>query len=154
MAGMRECECLQTAPGDVATSIVGTNGRQATFALTRSDLAAMPSILLVEDDTDVRLIFIEILFDAGYEVDAAPSVEAGAVILKSRDYDLVINDNSLVDGSGLGLADKARQRGIPALIVTGNPLDGRLDPKKYTVLGKPMRPNLLLAAIERALAPR
>lgn len=111
----------------------------------------MPSILLVEDDTDVRLVFIEILFDAGYEVDAASSVNAGTVMLASRHFDLVVTDRSLRDGSGLALADEAGKRGIPVLIVTGNPHGDGLDPKKYTVLGKPIRPKLLLEAIEQAL---
>ena len=111
----------------------------------------MPSILLVEDDSDVRLVFVEILFDAGYEVDAVSSIKAGNDILDGRDYDLVITDKTLPDGEGTELAERAKRRGIPALIVTGNMFDASLDGTSYTVLPKPMRPQILLAAIERML---
>ncbi|HWD60794.1 MAG TPA: response regulator [Stellaceae bacterium] len=110
----------------------------------------MPRILLVEDDTAVRLVFVEILFDAGYEVDAAPSFRAGAAILESApSFALVITDGRFPDGNGWALADKAKARGIPALIVTGHGLD--LDPQKYRVLAKPVRPAVFLAAVEAAM---
>jgi len=110
----------------------------------------MPRILLVEDDTAVRLVFIEILFDAGYEVDAAHSFKSGAAILESgHGFDLLITDGSFADGEGVALADKARKRGIPTLIVTGHALD--LDSTDYTVLAKPMRPSAFLAAVKAAL---
>ena len=111
----------------------------------------MPSILLIEDDIDVRLVFIEILHDAGYEVDAVPSHATGETILNSRDYDLVITDARLPDGSGTNLADMAAARGIPALIVTGNAYDRSVDRVKYTVLAKPMPPRVLLAAVGKLL---
>jgi CheY-like chemotaxis protein len=110
----------------------------------------MPRILLVEDDTAVRLVFVEILFDGGYEVDAVQSFAAGAAILDSgAPLDLLITDGKFADGSGTGLADKADQRGVPALIVTGNDIE--IDGKRYRVLTKPMRPAALLAAVHAAL---
>ena len=111
----------------------------------------MPSILLVEDDSDVRLIFVEILFDAGYEVDAVSSLKAGRDVLDGRDYDLVITDKTLRDGDGTNLAERATQRGIPALIVTGNTFDTNFNGARYAVLPKPMRPQMLLSAIEQIL---
>ncbi len=111
----------------------------------------MPSILLIEDDIDVRLVFIEILHDAGFEVDAAASFGIGEAILAGRDYDLLICDARLPDGTGTALADQARGRGIPAIIVTGDAFDKGLDPSKYTVLGKPMQTHTLLAVIQRLL---
>jgi DNA-binding response OmpR family regulator len=111
----------------------------------------MPSVLLIEDDTDVRLVFVEILYDAGYEVDAVPSFALGDAILDSRDYDLLITDARLPDGTGTALADSARERGIPALIVTGNAFDKGIDPTKYAVLTKPIQTHLLLATISKLL---
>lgn len=111
----------------------------------------MPSILLIEDDTDVRLVFVEILFDAGFEVDAAPSVKAGHAILDSGVYDLLITDARLPDGNGLALADKAGERGIPALIITGNTFDNGLDQAKHEVLAKPISSRKLLTAVGEVL---
>jgi two-component system, NtrC family, response regulator HydG len=111
----------------------------------------MPRILLVEDDTAVRLVLIEILFDAGYEVDAAQSLKAGAAILDGGPrFDLVITDYRLPDGNGMALVDKARRCSTPTLIITGDDRD--LDPEKYAVLTKPMRPGAFLAAVRAALS--
>jgi DNA-binding response OmpR family regulator len=110
----------------------------------------MPRILLVEDDTAVRLVILEILFDAGYEVDTAHSFETGNAILDTgHPFDLLITDGGFAGGTGAALADKAGARGIPALVVTGNPQG--LDGTKYRVLAKPMRNAALLAAVEAAL---
>ena len=110
----------------------------------------MPRILLVEDDTAVRLVFLEILFDAGYEVDTAHSFEAGKAILDSgHAFDLLVTDGRFPGGTGSELADKASERGIPALVVTGNTQN--IDGMKYPVLAKPMRPEVLLSAVAAAL---
>jgi CheY-like chemotaxis protein len=110
----------------------------------------MPRILLVDDDIAVRLVFLEILFDAGYEVDAAYSFEAGNALLETgHAFDLLITDGRFTEGTGAALADKADARGIPVLVVTGNPLD--LGQTKYPVLAKPMRTAALLAAVKAAL---
>lgn len=111
----------------------------------------MPRILLVEDDTQVRLVFLEILFDAGYEVDTAPSFEAGRAILDTgHEFDLLITDGRFADGTGPALGDRASGRGIPVLVVTGNAHN--MAPTKYTVLAKPMRPDTFLAAVRTILS--
>ncbi|HTW53183.1 MAG TPA: response regulator [Stellaceae bacterium] len=110
----------------------------------------MPRILLVDDDIAVRLVFLEILFDAGYEVDTAHSFEAGNAILETgHAFDLLITDGGFSDGTGAALADRADARGIPVLIVTGNPL--ALGRAKYPVLAKPMRATALLSAVDEVL---
>lgn len=79
----------------------------------------MPRILLVDDDTAVRLVFLEILFDAGYEVDTAHSFAAGSAILESgHPFDLLITDGRFARGTGSALADKTTERGVPVLVVT------------------------------------
>lgn len=110
----------------------------------------MPRILLVDDDTAVRLVFLEILFDAGYEVDTAHSFAAGSAILDtSHPFDLLITDGRFDGGTGSALADKAFERGIPVLVVTGNTFG--IDDTKYRVLAKPMRTEALLSAVASAL---
>lgn len=110
----------------------------------------MPRILLVDDDTAIRLVFSEILFDAGYEVDTAHSFAAGNAILESGHlFDLLITDGKLDGEGGSALADRAHARGIPVLVVTGNIFD--VDAAKYRVLAKPIRPKTLLAAVATAL---
>lgn len=111
----------------------------------------MPRILLVDDDTAVRLVFLEILTDEGYEVDAAHSYETGAAILDSSyGFDLLITDGQFDDGTGSALADRAVAQGIPVLVVTGNALN--IDGAKYKVLEKPIRSAALLAAVKATLS--
>ncbi|MFZ2007158.1 MAG: response regulator [Stellaceae bacterium] len=108
----------------------------------------MPRILLVDDDTAVRLVFLEILFDAGYEVDTAHSFAAREAMLDSgHPFDLLITDGRFDGGTGSALAG---ERGIPVLVVTGDTFG--IDGAKYRVLAKPMRPEALLTAV--ATAPK
>jgi CheY-like chemotaxis protein len=116
----------------------------------------MALILVVEDDPDVLLLFQEVLADAGYKTDAAKTFCEAYVLLDLREYDLVLADGRLPDGTGITLADKAKSRGIPALIVTGylpwlcdhNP---KFDVSAYRVLQKPVRPSVLLAEVNNAI---
>lgn len=94
----------------------------------------------------------EVLSDAGYEIDAA-ATEAGArELLQRRSYSLVIADAKLPDGTGLAVADDARDKGTKALILTGYaftlPRDASHD---YDILIKPLRPPELLDAVARRL---
>ena len=112
----------------------------------------MSRILLVEDDPDVRLLMEHILLDAGYEVDVAGSMTGGGELLGSRSYDLVIADGRLPDGNGMAVADKAREGGVKALVVTGYALSLPVEViDRYEILLKPLRPRELIDAVERTL---
>lgn len=112
----------------------------------------MPSILLVEDDVDVRLIIEHVLIDAGHEVETAGTMAGGIERLRGRSYDLVIADGKLPDGTGMQVADRAVANGHKALIITGYaftlPADARA---RYEILLKPLRGNEIVTAVERAL---
>jgi len=116
----------------------------------------MARILLAEDDADVRVVVEHVLIDGGYAVDAAPNVESARKLLLSGEYDLVLSDGRLPDGTGMELADVAQGKGIPALILTGYAFILRelaADPSRYKVLLKPLRPPEILKAVEDALRP-
>jgi DNA-binding NtrC family response regulator len=115
----------------------------------------MARILLVEDDPEVLLVFEQVLRDEAYEVDTSLTFSGGRDHLELRRYDLLITDGRLPDGTGIGLADIAHEKNIPALIVTGYPFglrDGtHPDLVGYEVLRKPIRPRALLEAVARTL---
>lgn len=116
----------------------------------------MSRILLVEDDIDVRLVLEHVLLDAGHEVESTETVEGGCALLCCRSYDLVLTDGRLRDGTGMIVADRAAERGVPTLIVTGYAfnLDGpTTDLSKYRVIEKPVRPSALLDAVSQVLNP-
>jgi two-component system response regulator HydG len=66
----------------------------------------------------------------------------------------VLADGRLPDGTGMAVADRAGERGIPSLIVTGYGFDLMKDHGlgRFDFLLKPVRPNELLEAVERALS--
>ena len=112
----------------------------------------MPRILLIEDEANVRMVMEHALFDGGYEVDTAATVSVGYELLLGTGYDLVVADARMPDGSGIDLADKAREKGIPALIITGYAFNlPRDDLDRFEFLLKPVRPSELLQAVERVL---
>ena len=113
---------------------------------------AMTSILLVEDDVDLQLLLQHVLLGAGYEVDTATGVHGGLAMLRRRDYDLVLADGRLQDGTGMMLAELAVERGGRALIITGYAFELPRDQLlRFDFLLKPVRPNELLEAVARIL---
>ena len=112
----------------------------------------MPRILLIEDDPNVRMLMEHVLLRDNYEVETTGTVERAKALLDCSEYDLVVADGRLPDGTGMMLAGRASDRGIPSLIVTGYAFElmkeglGRFD-----FLLKPVRPDELLQAVERVL---
>ncbi|HEV2548204.1 MAG TPA: response regulator, partial [Stellaceae bacterium] len=115
----------------------------------------MARVLLVEDDLDVRPLLEHILLtDPQYEVTAVESVANATALLATQPFDLVVTDVNLPDGSGLRIADRAKEKGIRTLVITAYGLS--LNPgdlASYDYLLKPLRVHELLDAVRRALAP-
>jgi two-component system, NtrC family, response regulator HydG len=112
----------------------------------------MSRILLVEDDQNVRVLLEHVLFDAGYEVDSATTLAEARSLLDTVNYDLLLADGRLPDGTGMELAERAEAGGAKVLIITGYAfqLVGE-DLGRYEFLMKPVRPAELITAIKRVL---
>jgi DNA-binding response OmpR family regulator len=109
-------------------------------------------ILLVEDDRDVRPLLEHIMLGEGLDVTTSETAANAIALLERQPFDLVVTDVNLPDGSGLRVADKAKDIGVSALIVTGHGLT--LQPgvlASYDYLLKPLRPRELLDAIKARL---
>jgi CheY-like chemotaxis protein len=133
---------------------VSGQGRSALICANRTGVSPLQRILLVEDDSGVRLLIEHVLLDEGYEVDAAGTFEDGRERLTSQDYDLVVADGRLPDGTGVELADIAEKQGTPTLILTGYAFILRelaLDREKCRVLLKPIRPMEIVEAVRAVL---
>src|SRR5262249_15238557 len=111
----------------------------------------MPRILFVEDDKDVRLLVEHVLLRERYEVDAAATLAAGHFLLAHNRFDLVLTDAALPDGTGTQLADEAKRRGIPVIIMTAYAFRFGDELLRFEVLLKPVRPAELLQALGRSL---
>ena len=65
-------------------------------------------ILVVDDDSDLRLLYAEVLARPGYHVDAAEDGAAGWEALQANNYNLLITEHSLPRLTGVELVRKLR----------------------------------------------
>ena len=88
--------------------------------------AARQRILVVEDETEIRRIYAELLTRSGYMVDTAEDGEAGWQMLHAArcafdSYDLLITDNQMPKLSGMELIQKLRlaHMRLPIILALG-----------------------------------
>ncbi|MBV8870587.1 MAG: response regulator [Acetobacteraceae bacterium] len=112
------------------------------------------TILVVDDDAEVREVVAEYLMDSGHRVlQAAGGVEALRVLDRAPDIDLVITDVRMPDISGIDLAERiTREIPSPRIIL----ISGYFVPQQVNrrVLRKPFRMQELEEAIRAELASR
>lgn len=83
-------------------------------------------ILVVEDESDLRLFYVNVLAHLGYRVSAAEDGEAGWRALEAGSagpggYDLMITDNKMPKLSGVELIEKVRsaRMELPIILASG-----------------------------------
>jgi CheY-like chemotaxis protein len=116
------------------------------------------SILLVEDDSDLRTYLADVLRDLNYSVVAAPSAEAALDVLRSgRAIDLLLTDIIMPGANGRDLAREAQRLHpeIRVLYMTGYSRNavvhqGRLD-EGVDLLQKPVSQAQLAMRVRTAL---
>lgn len=120
----------------------------------------MSSILVVEDEVNVRKLVTVNLISRGYTVLQAKDVQQALERLRLQRFDLLVLDVKLPDSTGWELlatiaTNPTINFNCPVLIMTASIMDAQTDLKQYPmvveVLIKPFSAATLLAAIERAL---
>lgn len=83
--------------------------------------AKSPTVLLVDDHVDTVELFVFALTQKNYEVVPAHSVREAFGQLQSRQFDLIMLDSRLPDGTGIELSRKIRltDRKTPILFCSG-----------------------------------
>jgi DNA-binding NtrC family response regulator len=118
------------------------------------------TILIVDDEADVRLPLRRFLLGKGYAVVEADSLATLQVVLKKESVDAAVVDFSLPDGDGLDVlrSVKAQDASVPVVVLTGN---GTIDLAVRAIkegaeqfFTKPVELPALLVVIERALDNR
>jgi PAS domain S-box-containing protein len=136
-----------------------------TEAAGRKEEAAAPpapatplSILVIDDDPDVREFIVEALEEQGYRVRGAPDGEQGLAQFEHAMPDLVIVDFIMPGMSGADIARAIRERRPeqPILFVSGY---SETDAVKRTapdapLLAKPFRTDALHRAVRCAIADK
>jgi CheY-like chemotaxis protein len=116
------------------------------------------TILVVEDDDDVRASTTEMLRDLGYKILEAPNGRSALELLDRPEVQLLFTDVGLPGGmNGRQLADAARERrsNLKVLFTSGyarNAIvhDGRLDPG-VELITKPFTQDVLAARVRDIL---
>jgi len=114
-----------------------------------------PSVMLVEDDSDLRNVYRATLAFAGFSVRAYAN---GLDALRGLDLsipDVVVLDLMMPGVNGFEvraeLRARAQTRRIPVVIVTGLPAEGLGELNVECILTKPFAPDDLVAAVRRCL---
>ncbi|MGB5750939.1 MAG: response regulator [Desulfobacterales bacterium] len=127
------------------------------------------TVLVVDDDPDVRLFSVTVLEEHGYTPLEAANGEEGLKMIKENKPDLIILDVLMPRQSGIRLyrelkTDKSLKN-IQVIILSGiakktflrsqkalTEFGGKEVPEPETYLEKPVEPEVLAAAIEKALS--
>ena len=115
-------------------------------------------ILVVDDEADIRSLMAGVLEDEGYRPRTAADSDAAIAALAERRPALLILDiwlqGSRMDGLELLDAVKAKDPGLPVLIISGH---GNLDTAVAAIkrgawdfIDKPFQADQLLMAVARA----
>ena len=119
-----------------------------------------PSILLVDDEENLRRTLALILRREGYEVETAATVAETRQCVDKSTFDLVFLDLKLPDANGLTLLPELRQRfpGMPVVILTAHDkLDAAIEAVRKGArdfLLKPLDPPVIIQRVKQFLAER
>ena len=119
---------------------------------------AMVSILVVDDDTDIRNLVAAMLRRSGYEVACAADGEAGWTALSGGNFDLLITDHEMPRLCGLELLQRVRAAALalPVILLSGNlPIAEREFAGSFSpaaAMKKPFMPAQLMAKVRSLLA--
>jgi CheY-like chemotaxis protein len=124
----------------------GTNRAVGTEAAT---------VLVVEDDRAVRLLFTRILQGAGFEVIACENGAQGLEAARKQIDKIaaIVTDARMpgVHGPRLIARIRALRPEIPAILVSGNMMEHEADPSTV-FLTKPVSPAVLTGELRRLLS--
>jgi DNA-binding NtrC family response regulator len=116
------------------------------------------TILVVDDEPDIRGLVQEILEDEGYRVGVAESGEAARMALRERRPDLILLDIWMPDLDGISLLKEwAEDEGLPCpvIMMSGHgTVETAVEATRlgaYDFLEKPLSMAKLLLTVERAL---
>jgi len=111
-------------------------------------------ILIVDDESSVRLMMIQILKSEEYQIDVAENGRQAIDLIGKKSYDLIVTDYCMpeMDGLKLMMAIKARYPDLPVLFVTGTEsICDRLKEEGAAFLLKPFKIFELKNKIENML---
>lgn len=119
----------------------------------------MSRVILVEDQPDVAEGLRRFLTTIGYKVYFAPDVATARALAKAVEFDVLVSDLRLPDGTGWELMQElSKDQHVRAIAISGyNSKEDIAESKRVGFLNhlaKPLATDELTAAIEEALAEK
>ena len=118
---------------------------------TRVPPGPAPRILVVDDQPEVRLLFVTALEMEGYDVRDASNAAEGLAVMRGLVISLVLTDYAMPGGTGTQMLHAAEREGLlertPAVILTAHPDVHELD--GYDVWRKPIDVDEFLRQIRQ-----
>ena len=116
----------------------------------------MKQILLVEDDRELARYLIDFLESEGFAVAHADGQTEGLRRFREKQFDCVLLDISLSDGSGFSVCSMIRQNSqVPVLFLTASADEActvaGFDVGADDYISKPFRPRELIARMKNAM---
>ena len=117
-------------------------------------LPAAPRILVVDDEEAITYVFERYLSVAGYDVSVAVNGPDAVRAGEGRAFDLLITDFRMPGMNGVEVIHALRrlQPGLPALVISGNPIEAGTMLEGVRFLSKPVSMADLLAIIPSLIA--
>jgi CheY-like chemotaxis protein len=145
------------ALGRLAASVPAKPAVAGEAAALSAPAARPHTVLVVDDDADVRLVLVELLQSLGYElIEAENGPDGIAALDRVPRPDLAIVDLALPgqNGSEVAIELLERQPDLPIIFATGYSGDEKRDPRlsSVPVLHKPFRIAELAQTVATALA--
>ncbi|MDY6863426.1 MAG: response regulator [Thermodesulfobacteriota bacterium] len=114
------------------------------------------TVLIVDDDKDISLIFSEFFQYEGYKVNTAHSGTEAFYLLNKNSIDLIVTDINMPEMNGIDFIHKVREINpyIPVIVVTGSydlSVNKRLENMNiFEFLNKPVHMDALLNVVKNA----
>lgn len=115
------------------------------------------SILVIDDDADMRRVLSDVLVDSGFRVMEASTGQEGIGVAESEPVDAVILDKEMPGMNGLDVLSFLRRRrpGLPIIVITA--FGGREDAEEsrrrgaWFYLEKPFRMATVVEAVQAVI---
>ncbi len=118
----------------------------------------MSTILIVDDEANLRRLLSLVLREEGHQVLEADSLAQARAVLSEQAPELVITDQKLGDGDGLAVLKAVREAGLPVPVLfltafaTVELAVSAMRAGAFDVIAKPFDPDGVKAATRRALS--
>ena len=116
-----------------------------------------PKILVVDDEDSQRLVIVDVLARANYQVVQASGVSEAACRMEENNLDLILTDLKMQDGSGMDVLAEAKRLAPDAEIVVMTAygsIESAVEAMRQgacNYMTKPFDRDVLLVAVQKAL---